>query len=351
LTRTAKYASVSAKIGAERSNLLSKTKLRALSESKDLNDFVTQLKETTYQAQIAKTASPFPVRKLEKAFQENLIETYIRIIKNSPASASTYLITLLLRLETENIKALIKAVSADLNAEEKEARVYLAVENFLKHRPTFEEALKAADLKQLLAAFAKTEYASAFNYGLKSYEESGATTCFDVLIDKTYYERLFQTYGKLPKREKPHALFYANAESSSYILLTLLRGKILNHDANWLRVIIPDAHFLPNETVEAIVMAADFESAFKLVQKSPYTTFFEKAQTPEETVANAERAFKKAIYDHARQNRIAETFNVGMPLAFMYQKQSETSNLVTISLGVEAALKPNDIQSRLLLDR
>jgi hypothetical protein len=35
----------------------------------------------------------------------------------------------------------------------------------------------------------------------------------------------------------------------------------------------------------------------------------------------------------------------------MYQKQAETNNLVTISLGVEAALNPENIQSLLLLDR
>jgi vacuolar-type H+-ATPase subunit C/Vma6 len=351
LTRAAKYASVTAKIGAERSNLLGEAKLKVLSESKDLNDLVIQLKETVYQPQLAKTAPPYSGRKLERAFQENLIETYIKIIKNSPVSASTYLTMPLLRLETENIKALIKAVSADLNEEERAARVYLSVEDFFKHRRAFEEALKASDLKQLSTAFAKTEYTSALTFGLKSYNESGATTCFDVLLDKTYYEKLFNAYGKLPKREKQHALFYANAESSGYILLTLLRGKILNHDANWLRVIIPDAHFLPNATVEALVVAADFESAFKLVQKSPYSSFFARAQTNEETVANAERAFKKAIYNQARQSRITEIFNVGVPLAFLNQKQAETSNIVTISLGVEAALNPESIQSLLLLDR
>jgi vacuolar-type H+-ATPase subunit C/Vma6 len=172
-----------------------------------------------------------------------------------------------------------------------------------------------------------------------------------VLLDKTYYERLYYAYEKLPKREQKHAIFYASLESSSYILLTLLRGKILGHATNWLRVIIPDVHFLPKETVEALVMAADFESAFKLVQKGSYATFFVGAQTPEETVANAERAFKKAFYNHARQSRIAEIFNVGVPLAFMYQKQAETSNLVAISLGVEAALNPESIQSLLLVDR
>lgn len=189
------------------------------------------------------------------------------------------------------------------------------------------------------------------SYGLKSYEESGATTCFDVLIDKVCYEKLFDSYRKLPKREKPHAFFYASVESSSYILLTLLRGKILNHDVDWLRVIIPDVHFLTSETIESMVTAPDIEAAFNVVQKTSYKKFFTKAQTPDQTVANAEKAFQKEIYKHALQSQIAETFNIGVPLAFLYQKQAEFRNLVTISLGVEAALKPENIQNLLLLKR
>ena len=351
LTRSAKYASVSAKIGAERSRLLSEAKLKALSESKDLNDFVAQLKETVYQPQLAKTAQPYSSRKLERVFQENLIEAYVKIIKNSPVSAKTYLTMFLRKLETENIKALIKAINADLDTEEKEARIYLSVEDYLRHRQQFEEALKATDPKQLSAAFAKTEYALALSYGLKSYEEGGATTCFDVLVDKVYYEKLFDSYRKLPKREKPHALFYASMESSSYILLTLLRGKILNHDPNWLRVIIPDAHFLTNETIESMVTAPDFEAALNIVQKTTYKKFFTKAQTPDQTVANAEKAFQKEVYKRALESRISEIFNIGVPLAFLSQKQAEFRNLVTISIGVEASLKPENIQNLLLLER
>lgn len=351
MTQTAKYANVSAKIGAQRSNLLSEAKLRALSESKDLNDFVAQLKETAYQSQLANADPPYSGRKLERTFQENLAETCIKVVKNSPKAASVYLSIFLRKAETENIKALVKAVNGGLSAEQREAQVYLIIEDFFKRRPAFEEALKSQDLTQLSSAFAKTEYALAMNYGLQSYEEGGSTTCFDVLVDKTYYERLFDTYTNLPTREKPHALFYASMESTSYVLLMLLRGKNLNHDVNWLRVAVPDAHFLSNDTVESMVTATDFEAAFNIVQKSPYKDFFEKGEKPEEIIMSAEKAFKKAIYVHAAKSRISETFNIGVPLSFVYQKQAEASNLLTISLGLESGLKAEEIQSLLLLGR
>ena len=50
-----------------------------------------------------------------------------------------------------------------------------------------------------------TEYALALSMGLQSYEEDGSTTCLDVLLDKVFYEKLYEAYASLPKREKPHA--------------------------------------------------------------------------------------------------------------------------------------------------
>jgi len=117
LSQTILYASVLPKIGAERSKLLSETKLKSLTESRDLSTFTAQLRETSYQTQLAKMPMPLTSRKLERAFNENLIETYEKIIKNSPKKAIKYLNLHLLRFEVENIKALIKATNGKLSPE------------------------------------------------------------------------------------------------------------------------------------------------------------------------------------------------------------------------------------------
>ena len=190
-----------------------------------------------------------------------------------------------------------------------------------------------------------TEYASSLNTGLQNYEENGSTACFDVLLDKLFYEKLYESYESLPKKEKPHAHFYASTENDSFTLLTLLRGKTLNYDANWLRLAVPHNNFnLSMDTVEALLSAADFESALKIALESHYAKFFVKGQSPEETIVSASKAFKKAVFQHAKVTRISDNFNIGAPLAFMTQKEAEVHNLVAISTGVEAAVNPEAIQ-------
>ena len=256
----------------------------------------------------------------------------------------------ILRFEVENIKALIKAVMGKLSREQKLDKIYLSDEDFLRNRAVFEEAAGAMDVKQVAGAFNKTQYAAALKMGLDSYEQNGATTCLDVLLDKEYYELLCNAYQALPKKDKAHAYFYASMDNDSYVLLALLRGKNLNYDANWLRLAVPPKKFnIPEETVEAMVTADNFDSALKIAQQTQYGRFFSKAQTPEETIANAESTFKKAVFSHAKESRLTELFNVGAALAFMVQKSAEVNNLTVASLGVEAALEPQDIQRQMLL--
>ncbi len=244
----------------------------------------------------------------------------------------------------------MKATSAKLTPEQKSAKIYFSVEDYLKKRAVIEEAVKASTVNQIIHAFKGTEYWSALNMGLKNYEENGSTASFDVFMDKLFYEKLYDSYNCLPKKEKPYAYFYASIENDGFTLLTLLRGKHLNHEPNWLRLVIPQNYFnLHKSTVEALVSAVDFESALKIVLDSYYGKFFVKAQNPEETIANAEKAFKKAVFQHAKSSAISETFNIGSPLAFMTQKEAEVFNLTILSLSVSSEMKHDEMRNQLLL--
>lgn len=348
MTQTTRYASVLAKIGAERSKLLSEAKLKALAESKDLTEFAAQLRDTSYQEQIAKISPPLTSRKLERAFYENLIETYKKIIKYSPKKSREYLSLYLLKFEIEHVKALMKATSAKLTPEQKLSKIHFSVEDYFKRRVVFEEAVKALTPPQVIHAFKGTEYWSALNMGLKNYEESSSTVSFDVFVDKYFYEKLYAAYQSLTKKEQSYANFYASTENDGFVLVTLLRGKALNLDPNWLRLVVPQNYFnLPKKVVEALVSAVDFEAAYKIVLDSYYAKFFVRGQTPEETIADAGKAFKNAVLQRAKSSIICEVFNIGSPLGFMTQKETEVYNLAVLSLGVDAALKPEEIRSQL----
>jgi len=350
LMQPPRYSRVLAKIGAGRGQLINESKIKSLAETRSLSELTTQLRDTTYQDQISKVLLPSTSRKLERAFQENLIEAYIKIIENSPKNAKQFLSVYLLRIEVENIKALLNVANTQFTPEQKLARIYLSVEDYLKHRDVIEEAVKAPNINQAVNAFKNLPYRSALSMGLKSFEETGSTACLNVFVDKLFYEKIHETFDNLPKREQAHAYSYASLENDSFTILTLLRGKALDYDPNWLRLAVPRRNFkISNEKVESLLAAVDFEAALKIVLETQYCKYFVKAQTPQDTIGNAEKAFRKALFQFAKEHVVTENFNIGAPLSFMKQKEVEVFNLTALSIGIEAAMKSDDIRSQLLI--
>lgn len=344
------YAAVLAKIGAEKSRLLSEVKVKALAETKNLAAFASQLRDTTYQTQIARVPLPLSSRKLERAFNENLIDSHVKMIKNSPATAGSFLSVYVLRFEVENLKTLIKSINAGLGTEDKLGRIYLSAEDFLKRRSIFEDAAKASNLKQMQNLLKCGLYTAALSKGMQAYEENGSTAALDILLDKVFYDQLRESYEALPSKQRLHVKFYAATENDGFTILAILRGKLLNYDAAWLRGAIPPKYFqLSLDAVDAMLNAADFESAFKIASETHYGKLLAKAASPEEVLAAAEKAFKRTVYQHAKAATIGEIFNVGAPLAFMMLKETEVRNLIAASAGIESEVGADGILSQMML--
>jgi V/A-type H+-transporting ATPase subunit C len=349
LTQTVRYASVLAKIGAERSNLFGDAKIKTLTDSDSLQDFAGQLRDSPYQEQLSKIAPPLTGRKLERALNENLIGMYKKIIKYSPKNAKDYLGMYLLRFEVENIKLLVKGTLAKLAPEEKLAKLYPFVPGHVHKYVMLEEAAKASSLAQLVHVFQKTPYWAPLQSGLVSYNQTGSTTCIDVFLDSFFYEHFYQVYGKLSRREKPHAQTYAATENDGYILISLLRGKNLNYDQNWLRLALPHSYLqLSSQTVDAMISAPTFEAAYKLALQTPYARYLQKQETAEETLSLAERKLKETRLQTAKDSTITNFFNIGTPLAFLTLKEAEVYNLRAIALGIDGALNADLIAEQLL---
>ncbi len=174
-------------------------------------------------------------------------------------------------------------------------KIYFSVEDYFKRRTVIEEAVKASTPTQIIHALKGTEYFSLLNMGLKNYEENASTASFDVFIDKFFYEKLYDGYESLSKKEQPYANFYASIENDGFALLTLLRGKTLNYEPNWLRLVVPQNYFnLNKSTMEALVTAIDFEAALKIVLDSYYAKFFVKAQTSRRNNSNRWKSLQES---------------------------------------------------------
>jgi vacuolar-type H+-ATPase subunit C/Vma6 len=341
LVQTKNYAQVLPKIGVERRELLNDIEIKNLSESKNLSDFIAQLRGSEYQEQLSKLTAPFTPKKLERAFNENLINTYIMIIKNLPKNIKPFFELYLERFQIEHIKMLIKTTLTKTSPEEKTSKIYLQVEDYFHNRTIIEEATKASSLSNIVQAFKKTNYYPSLNEALKKYEETGATIHFDLLLDRQHFDKYYTVYKKLPKKEQQHAKFYASIKVDGFLLFAILRGKALGYDPDWLKVALPDNYFNINEhTYISLLYAIDYDTALKTITTTTeYKNYFTPTNTPEETISTAEKAFKNAKIQHAKSRALIDVFNIGAPLSFITLKEANIHNLIVSAINIDINTK------------
>jgi vacuolar-type H+-ATPase subunit C/Vma6 len=337
------------KAAVERSQLLSEDKLKTLTRSENLQQFASELKETSYEKKLTEASLPNAAR-LERIFREKFAEVAFEMVHASPENASRLLQTYLLKIEHENVKTILRATSFGLSHDEIISKIYMPVERFLKRSEIIATAVASVDVKSVVEALEGTVYGPLLFTGLRKYEETRSTKFFDILLDRIFYENLGEEFEKLPKKERKHAFFYVGTETDSFNLLMVLRAKISGYDSQWIRMAIaPKFYDVDRETIETLLISENFESAFNIARQSNYGSFFVKADTPEETVSMAEKAFRTAMLEHVKKTRVGALFNVGVPLALIAQKEAEVYNLTAISLGIRYGWKPDDIQHLLIL--
>ena len=342
------YSNVLVKIGVERSRLLSKEKIEQLANSNTLTELVSELRSTIYGDLLSKLTPPYSTADLEKAFRESFIEVCIKLVKNSPETVSAFLRTYLLKFEHENIKTILRAVRTGLHSDEIRNRLYLSVEKYLKRQEITVKAAMALQVNLVVDALQPTLYGPLLATGLQKYNESGSTKCFDILLDKLFYEQIGKTFQDMPKEEQKLAFSYASTKIDMFNVITILRCKLFGYDSHWIRMALsPNFYAIPEKTIEAMLMAEDFQSAQEIVEKSHYANFFVSAESPEEIVWGAEKALKRELFEHARKTKIGNPFNVGSVLAFIIRKEIELYNLTVISLGITYGWKKDDILRRL----
>ena len=342
------YSNVLVKVSVEKSYLLTKEKLVRLVNSKNLAEYVSELKETIYGQELEKLMPPYTTSDFERVFRENFIETCIRIVRSSPDVASKFLKTYLLKFEHENIKIILRAVSIGLPFDEIKKRLYLNLETFFERKEIILKAAMAIQVKLVVEVLQNTIFGPSLILGLKKYEETGSIKCFDILLDRMFYENVGESYKNLPKTEQKHAFLYVSNEVDRFNILTILRAKLFGYEPHWIRVALAHNFYnISEETIEKMLMADNFESAFEVIKQSNYKNLFNGIEVYEEKLSEAERGFRQKVLVTINKLRISYPFNIGTPMAFIFRKEIELYNLITISLGIEYNWKKDDISNLL----
>jgi len=141
------FASV--KAYSKRGKLLTRSDFQTLAESRDLDELITRIKNTSFSEAVSEVEKPYTSNSIESALRCHLAKTHYSIAKT--AGESKILDAYYLKFIISNLKQILKGKVLGKPQEEIETYVNLCAEELIKQRDTAIKALVAKDLEETIA--------------------------------------------------------------------------------------------------------------------------------------------------------------------------------------------------------
>jgi len=279
-------------------------------------------------------------RRLSQAFGETYTDRLLYIVKISRGKIKDFVDMFVRRIEVENIKRVLRAKFSGnpISLEDlfKVPREFTYVNiSAMIDSPTFEDALYQLSPSPYKAATEFSQYAKNLNTPLP----------IELALDTGYYVK---TTGYASKLSKADDLLKAlGSEYGAKIVFYVLSIKMMGGQAVYLEKLSDKISRLMilNKGIVTDFLRAREDTALDILNRSSYkwiVPYIEESVT-KKSVSDLYYWTGKAFKDYIDTRAARNPLNLVFLLWYMYAVEYEYKNLMSIALGKELGLKPEDI--------
>ncbi len=322
--------------------LLTKKDFQTLSESRDLDEFVTRLKNTSYNDAISKIQKPYSSQKIELALRDRQVDLHHMMMQAS--GGSNVMFAYYLRFILRNLKIILKGKILGRTQAEIEAALSLHPEELIKERDIVLKALIAKDVEEAVSVLKAIGIGEDVEKAYSLYNERKQIQILDLYFDKSFYENLSRTV-KSSGEFSLHSL--CGMEIDFYNIMSILRGKFWNLDENQLQhIIVSNASSESKEIFTRMISADSIKGALNELLGTHYKDLV--PQDDNDVIAKFERAFERRIYD-TMNAQFVRIFGFSTVIAIVRLLDYEIRNLSSIAFGVEQNIPSQTVMDRLIV--
>ena len=337
------YASV--KSYSQRGKLLRREDYQMLSESRNLDELVTRMRNTIYEKVISDAPKPYTARGIESVIRGHLAFLHYNIART--AGKSPILDAYYMRFIVSNLKAILKGKVLNKTQEEIESHINLRAEELLKQRDIVVKALVAKDLEEAVASLGPTRFGEEISRAAAAYGDGGNIQVFDTYFDKIVYQHL----GKARKHSwDMDVTKIVDLDIDSYNLLSVIRGKFWGlGEARMEDLLVTPTASAPRDLLTRMMAAETVRDALNEVAGTKYKSLVPQTENEMDAVAEFERALERETYA-ASLRSFTKMFSFATIIGITKLTAYEIGNLAAIAYAVEQQIPSKTVMSRLVLD-
>ena len=337
------FASV--KSYSKRGNLLPRAEFQTLAESRDLDELVTRMKNTSYSDAVSKASKPLDAQKIESALREHLAEIHYSVMK--AGGGSKVLGAYYLKFIIWNLKLILKGRVLGKTQEELEPLLNLRAEELVRQRDVVLKALVAKDLEETVSSLSSTIYGSDVAKAVALYNERQDIQVFDTFFDKVWIRQLSSGLGISGDKDMARPV---GMSIDFYNLMSVIRGKFWGLDESQIQdLVVSQTASAPRDLLGRMMAAETAGDALGELSSTPYKDLIPQTENEMDAISEFERSFEVAIYKRAK-NTFTRMFSSATSVGITILTSYEVRNLASIAFAVEQGIPPETTMARLITE-
>lgn len=325
--------------------LLSKKTCQTLAESRNLDELVTRIRNTTYGDEIAKITKPYNSLKLELGLRSRLAEMQYMLM--NAVGGSDLLMSYYYKLVFKNIKSILKGKILEKPQDEIESQISLKAEELIQRRDVTIKAVVAKNIEEAITNLKSLKFGNELEKAYSLYRETRLLPVFDVYLDKILYRSIADSIKSTGDLD---ILRLFGAELDYYNLRNIMRGKFWELDDQQIQdLVVPHTASTPKELLSRMIAADSIQAALNELPRTRYKNLIPPEGADIEMINNFEHNFELFLYN----SLIAEfshMFKFSTVVAITKLYDFEVKNLSSICFAVEQGLPTDTVMSKLVVN-
>lgn len=346
------YGYANARLRGMRARLMRRDMLERLTEAADLHQLIQDLMQTEYAPDLEEALihgrGP---NEVGEALRLNLVRTYRKVFGFLNAEAAQIAATVLGRWDVFNLKTILRGKHVHLsNTEISEGLLPVGA---LSHGD-LEGLVKQPDIRAVVDTVStwNLPQAVAMRDGFTQYARTGDLAEFELALDRYYAE---WAAGRLVRGNKNHALArrILSIQVDIQNLLMIFRIARANLEPTEVdRYFLVGGSEVPLDLYQKLAGMSDVDEILDSMRGTKYGDLLEQA-AERFLESQSISVFERALEDYLTRKAIAlgstDPLGVGIPIAYLWSKNNEVTNVRIIARGIAMGMPTNRMRRELIL--
>ncbi len=325
--------------------LLKKNDFQQLAESRDIDEFVTRLKNTAYNDTISKVQKPYTAQKIELVLRDRQADLHYKMMMS--VGGSTLFFAYYLKFILRNLKIIMKGKILEMPQDEIASMISLHAEELIKERDITLKALAAKDIAEAVNILKGTGLGNEVEKAYALYNERKQIQMIDVHFDRFFYQKLNHTVSNSTDFSV-HTV--CQKEIDFYNILSILRGKFWGLDENQIQnMIVMPTSGESRELLNRMISSDSIKSVFGELEGTQYSNLVPQEENDIDAIGKLEHAFERLISD-SMQSSFVRVFSASTVVAITQLIDYEVRNLSSIVFAVEQKIPAETAISKLIVN-